>query len=144
MASAAVNRTLNWFCCRRSGPSLAGEPCASWCPGHAEPPHCLKPVSTHGGHTLQVMHRWEVYITRGAEGRSGKAFVGAMTEEKSVELASKIASEGFVFAVREPAGSLLAGNTHDGEAWGLEGLHGLGCGLSAVRTAARWARRRAG
>eukprot|EP00198_Chlamydomonas_reinhardtii_P002667 XP_001692003.1 predicted protein [Chlamydomonas reinhardtii] len=48
--------------------------------------------------TAQVMHRWEVYITRGAEGRSGKAFVGAMTEEKSVELASKIASEGFVFA----------------------------------------------
>ncbi|GFR40916.1 hypothetical protein Agub_g1572, partial [Astrephomene gubernaculifera] len=49
--------------------------------------------------TAQVVHRWEVYITRGAEGRSGKAFVGAMTEEKSVELASKIASEGFVFAV---------------------------------------------
>ncbi|KAG2442499.1 hypothetical protein HXX76_002585 [Chlamydomonas incerta] len=49
--------------------------------------------------TAQVMHRWEVYITRGAEGRAGKAFVGAMTEEKSVELASKIASEGFVFAV---------------------------------------------
>ncbi|GIL72734.1 hypothetical protein Vretimale_4446 [Volvox reticuliferus] len=47
----------------------------------------------------QVVHRWEVYITRGAEGKSGKAFVGAMTEEKSVELASKIASEGFVFAV---------------------------------------------
>ncbi|KAG2484095.1 hypothetical protein HYH03_017047 [Edaphochlamys debaryana] len=49
--------------------------------------------------TAQVMHRWEVYITRGAEGKAGKAFVGAMTEEKSVELASKIASEGFVFAV---------------------------------------------
>ncbi|KXZ57005.1 hypothetical protein GPECTOR_1g908 [Gonium pectorale] len=47
----------------------------------------------------QVVHRWEVYITRGAEGKEGKAFVGAMTEEKSVELASKLASEGFVLGV---------------------------------------------
>lgn len=47
----------------------------------------------------QAVHRLEVLITRGAEGRTGKAFVGAMTEEKSVELASKIASEGFVFTV---------------------------------------------
>lgn len=51
----------------------------------------------------QVMHRWEVYITRGAEGRASRAFVGAMTEEKSLELASKLASEGFVFTVR-PSG----------------------------------------
>lgn len=47
----------------------------------------------------QVLHKWEVYITRGAEGKTGKAFVGAMTEEKSLELASKLASEGFVFTV---------------------------------------------
>ncbi len=61
------------------------------------------------GPTPQVVHRWEVYITRGAEGKTGKAFVGNMTEEKSVELASKIASEGFVFAVRlwEVAGLLV-------------------------------------
>ncbi|PNH05048.1 hypothetical protein TSOC_008726 [Tetrabaena socialis] len=45
----------------------------------------------------QVVHSWEVYISRGAEGKAGRAFVGSMTEEKSVELASKIASEGFVF-----------------------------------------------
>ncbi len=46
------------------------------------------------------MHHWEVYITRGAEGKAGRAFVGSMTEEKSIELASKLASEGFVFTVR--------------------------------------------
>jgi hypothetical protein len=47
-----------------------------------------------------VAHRVEVGITRRAEGKEGPAFIGVMTEEKSVELASKIASEGFVFAVR--------------------------------------------
>ncbi|KAF5837760.1 optic atrophy 3 protein-domain-containing protein [Dunaliella salina] len=47
----------------------------------------------------QWMHRMEVAITRGAEGRAGKAFVGTMNEEKSLELASKIAGEGFVFMV---------------------------------------------
>lgn len=46
-----------------------------------------------------VAHRIEVSITRKAEGREGKAFIGNMTEEKSVELASKIASEGFIFMV---------------------------------------------
>jgi hypothetical protein len=45
------------------------------------------------------VHRAEVLITRGAEGRTSKAFVGHMTEEKSLELASKIAAEGFVFFV---------------------------------------------
>jgi hypothetical protein len=38
-------------------------------------------------------------VTRKAEGKEGKAFIGSMTEEKSVELASKIASESFLFAV---------------------------------------------
>jgi hypothetical protein len=47
-----------------------------------------------------MAHRFEVGITRRAEGKEGRAFIGAMTEEKSVELASKIASEGFVFMVR--------------------------------------------
>lgn len=48
---------------------------------------------------LQRLHRLEVVISRGAEGKTGKAFVGDMTEEKSLELASKLASEGFVFGV---------------------------------------------
>lgn len=47
----------------------------------------------------QFMHRIEVFITRGAEGRGGKVFVGDMTEDKSIELASKLVSEGFVFSV---------------------------------------------
>eukprot|EP00192_Tetraselmis_astigmatica_P014898 CAMPEP_0117668298 /NCGR_PEP_ID=MMETSP0804-20121206/11467_1 /TAXON_ID=1074897 /ORGANISM="Tetraselmis astigmatica, Strain CCMP880" /LENGTH=175 /DNA_ID=CAMNT_0005476165 /DNA_START=252 /DNA_END=779 /DNA_ORIENTATION=+ len=47
----------------------------------------------------QTMHRVEVRITRGAEGKEGKAFVGQMTEEKAMELASKLVSEGFVFSV---------------------------------------------
>lgn len=52
-------------------------------------------------HSLsQLMHRLEVAITRGAEGRKGKVFVGDMTEEKAVELASRIVSEGFIYSVR--------------------------------------------
>jgi len=49
---------------------------------------------------LQRIHGFEIMITRKAEGKEGRAFIGAMTEEKSVELASKIASESFLFAVR--------------------------------------------
>ncbi len=48
----------------------------------------------------QYLHRLEILITRGAEGRTGKVFVAEMTEEKSLELASKLVSEGFVFFVR--------------------------------------------
>ena len=47
----------------------------------------------------QRIHRFEVMVTRKAEGKEGRAFIGAMTEDKSVELASKIASESFLFAV---------------------------------------------
>ena len=45
----------------------------------------------------QRLHRLEVAIARGAEGKSGHAFVGDLTEEKAVELAGKVASEGFVW-----------------------------------------------
>eukprot|EP00873_Tetraselmis_striata_P006909 jgi/Tetstr1/427173/TSEL_017361.t1 len=45
----------------------------------------------------QAIHRAEVRLTRGAEGKEGKAFVGEMTEDKALELASKIVSEGFVY-----------------------------------------------
>lgn len=48
---------------------------------------------------LQRVHKFEVMVTRKAEGREGRAFIGNMTEEKSVELASKLASESFLFAV---------------------------------------------
>jgi hypothetical protein len=45
----------------------------------------------------QAIHRAEVRVTRGAEGKEGKAFVGKMTEEKALDLASKIVSEGFIY-----------------------------------------------
>jgi len=47
----------------------------------------------------QRLHRAEVTVSRRAEGKEGRAFIGEMTEERGVELASKLASEGFVFAV---------------------------------------------
>jgi hypothetical protein len=47
----------------------------------------------------QRLHRVEVTVARRADGKEGKAFIGEMTEERGVELASKLASEGFVFAV---------------------------------------------
>ncbi|EFN57171.1 hypothetical protein CHLNCDRAFT_143552 [Chlorella variabilis] len=51
------------------------------------------------GRGLQRIHRMEVGITRGAEGRTGKAFVASMTEEKAMELASKVVSEGFLYGM---------------------------------------------
>lgn len=48
---------------------------------------------------LQFLHRTEVRISRGAEGKEGKAFVGSMTDERALEMASKVVSEGFVFVV---------------------------------------------
>lgn len=47
----------------------------------------------------QRLHRVEVTVARRADGKEGRAFIGEMTEERGVELASKLASEGFVFAV---------------------------------------------
>ena len=48
----------------------------------------------------QYLHRAEVAINRGAEGKVGKVFVGDITEERAVELASKFVSEGFLFMVQ--------------------------------------------
>jgi hypothetical protein len=48
---------------------------------------------------LQFIHRLDVRITRGAEGKTGRAFVGDMSEERAVQLASKVASEGFLYSV---------------------------------------------
>ena len=49
---------------------------------------------------MQKMHKIEVGISRAAEGKVGKFFVGNMSDERALELASKVASEGFVFGVR--------------------------------------------
>lgn len=48
---------------------------------------------------IQVLHRMEVFITRGAEGKESRAFVGAISDEKAMDLAAKVVSEGFVFTV---------------------------------------------
>ncbi len=48
---------------------------------------------------MQKMHKIEVGISRAAEGKVGKFFVGNMSDERALELASKVASEGFVFGV---------------------------------------------
>jgi len=53
--------------------------------------------------SAQRLHRIEIWISRSADGKTGKAFVGDLTEEKSIEMASKLASEGFVFGVSYPA-----------------------------------------
>lgn len=45
------------------------------------------------------MHKVEVGISRAAEGKVGKFFVGNMSDERALELASKVVSEGFVFGV---------------------------------------------
>jgi hypothetical protein len=41
----------------------------------------------------------DVSLTRSAEGKTGRAFVGNMSEEKALELASKVVSEGFLYGV---------------------------------------------
>jgi hypothetical protein len=48
----------------------------------------------------QRLHAMEVNISRGAEGRTGRTFVGDISEERAVQLASKVVSEGFVYGVR--------------------------------------------
>jgi len=48
---------------------------------------------------IQILHRTEVYITRGAAGKKGKAIVGQMSDERALELAATFVSEGFVFSV---------------------------------------------
>lgn len=84
--------------------------------------------------TVQRIHRMEVGITRGAEGRTGKAFVASMTEEKAMELASKVVSEGFLYGVRFGAGHAGLGVTEGaGEyaeaVWELVDCGAAGSGL---------------
>jgi len=47
----------------------------------------------------QKMHKTEVTITRMSEGKTNRLFVGNMSDDKALELAAKIVSEGFVFSV---------------------------------------------
>ncbi|CAL8471913.1 g11455 [Coccomyxa elongata] len=47
----------------------------------------------------QALHRLEVRVNRGAEGKSGKVFVGSLSEDKAMDLAGKFISEAFVWGV---------------------------------------------
>lgn len=47
----------------------------------------------------QYLHRAQVYINRGAEGKTGRYFVPDITEDRALELASKFVSESFLFSV---------------------------------------------
>mmetsp|Transcript_2069 Transcript_2069/g.6124 ORF Transcript_2069/g.6124 Transcript_2069/m.6124 type:complete len:174 (-) Transcript_2069:3645-4166(-) len=47
----------------------------------------------------QYLHRAEVAINRGAEGKTGRYFVANISEERALELASKFVSESFLFSV---------------------------------------------
>ncbi len=48
----------------------------------------------------QYLHRIEVAINRGAEGKTGRYFVADISEEKALALSSKFVSETFLFSVR--------------------------------------------
>ena len=50
---------------------------------------------------MQQWHKVEVGISRAAEGKVGKFFVGDMSDERALQLASKVVSEGFVFGVSQ-------------------------------------------
>lgn len=47
----------------------------------------------------QYLHRAQVFINRGAEGKTGRYFVPDITEDRALELASKFVSESFLFSV---------------------------------------------
>lgn len=42
----------------------------------------------------------ETRVTRHAEGKTGKVFVGELSDENALDLAGKIVSEAFVYTVR--------------------------------------------
>ena len=48
----------------------------------------------------QAVHKMETRVTRHAEGKTGKVFVGELSDENALDLAGKIVSEAFVYTVR--------------------------------------------
>ena len=55
---------------------------------------------------MQILHRFEVRVNRGAEGKSAKVFVGQLSEENALELAGKVISESFLWLVSHPSAHL--------------------------------------
>lgn len=45
------------------------------------------------------MHRAEVRISRGAEGKTGRAFIADMDEENALQVISKFITETFLYTV---------------------------------------------
>ena len=68
---------------------------------HLRPPPAPRrsPARNAPARTAQYLHRLDVRVTRGAEGKSGRVFVGDMSEDNAVQLASKAVSEGFIYGV---------------------------------------------
>ncbi len=77
---------------------------------------------------LQVLHRLEVRVNRGAEGKSGKVFVGDLSEENALELAGKVISESFLWLVSPSRPRTLASQI------GRQGEDGPLAGLPSVMT----------
>jgi len=50
----------------------------------------------------QVVHRFETRVTRSAEGKTGKVFVGDLSDENALDLAGKLVSEAFLYTVQGP------------------------------------------
>ena len=50
----------------------------------------------------QVVHRFETRVTRSAEGKTGKVFVGDLSDENALDLAGKLVSEAFLYTVQRP------------------------------------------
>ncbi len=78
----------------------------------------------------QALHRLEVRVNRGAEGKSGKVFVGNLSEDRAMDLAGKFISEAFVWGVgSSPAAAFVRLLSRVAEALNVAAYDGsLGCG----------------
>ena len=83
----------------------------------------------------------EVYINRGAAGKESKAFVGRMSDEKALDMAAKVVSEGFVFGVRN-AFSATAEPQQRSNGIGRIWIDDLGVSPQSQSRSAKEARRR--
>ena len=84
---------------RRQWPPTHPTPTLEPHAAHTPPPTPFSPLPPCPA--LQRLHRVDVGISRGAEGKGGRVFVADMVEDKAVELASKVVSEGFLYSVSE-------------------------------------------
>ena len=83
---------------------------------------------------LQVLHRLEVRVNRGAEGKVAKVFVGDLSEENALELAGKVISESFIWLVSASYSCLVQAAASQLKLW-LASSSSYGCksGIYSVR-----------